>query len=417
MAQSKMHYAWWIMISSAVIALTVLGFMSNGVGIFFAPVCEDLGFSRSALSLYATILQLTMVVSLPIAGKLFPKINIRMLLSVSTIVFASGFFIMSQGHSLTYWYIAGFLQGVAGGFLIYLPIPILINNWFKSKTGFALGLALAFSGVGGAIINPINQYFISNFGWRTGYIALALISLAVSLPFFLFVVRFKPSDMGLQPYGAEEVKPGSVAPELTGVSASAALKTPSFYLMFFTGALLALTCNFNAHIPGYLTSIGYPAMVAATVASTVMIGVIVGKVSLGVLNDKFGLKFASTFGLLGGILAMVLMLLGQANVYLIYVGAFCYGLGYSMLTVEPPLILKAIFGQKEFSSIYSYITTTQAIVGAASVFIFGLIFDLTQSFAADLIIVGAAYLISLIFIFAALNFGKNLQSKKNTVEM
>lgn len=409
MGQEKIHYAWWIMVSCCAIAFTVLGFMCNSVGIFLSPVCEELGFTRGAISFYLTLHQLIMAATLPIAGKLFPKVNIRIILPAAMVIFAGSFVLISQGDSIIYWYIAGIMQGIAGGFLVYLPVPILINNWFKAKSGFALGLSLAFSGVGGAIFNPIGQYIINNYGWRMGYITLGVSAAIISLPFLLLVVRFKPADIGLQPYGSGEAASGGQAPVLTGVSAAKALKTPSFYLMFFTGALLALNANFNPHLPGYLISLGYPGMIAATVTSTMMIGVIIGKIGLGILNDKFGLKFASAIGLLGGFLAVVLLLMGKSSVNLIYIGSFCLGIGLSMLTVEPPLILKAIFGPKEFSAIYSYVTMIQAIVGAAAVSIFGLIFDLTKSFAVDLIIVGIAYLVCLLFIFTALNLSKNLQ--------
>lgn len=410
--KQKTHYAWWIMVSCCVIALTVLGFLQNGLGIFLAPVCKELGFSRGAITLYITIMQVVMIFSMPIAGRLYPKVNIKLLLPISIIGFACGYIIMSQGTSIIYWYIAGAVQGLFGGVITYLPIPILINNWFKAKTGFALGLASAFSGVGGMIINPLNQYFITNYGWRTGYIAMSIIACAIVVPFILFVVRFKPSDMGLLPYGAEEVKAGApAAPAATGMSAAAALKTPSFWLMFVVCALLALTVNFNALIPGFITSIGQPAMVAATVASTVMFGVMLGKILLGVLNDKFGLKVASAFGLLGGTLSMILFLINGGNVILLYAGGFCYGLGFAMISVMPALLLKGIFGTKEFSAIYGNITIAQAIVGALSVAIFGFIFDLMKSFSLDLVIVGAAFILALLFVITALNLGKNLYEK------
>lgn len=416
MNRKTINYAWWILVSCAAIAMSVLGFMCNGVGVFLAPVCEELGFSRSSLSAYMSILQIIMVISLPVAGKLFLRVNVKLLLSFSIIIYAGGFFIMSQGHSLASWYIAGILQGIAGGFLLYLPIPLLINNWFKIKTGFALGVALAFSGVGGAIINPVTQYFITNHSWRAGYIILAIIAMAVSLPFVLFVIYFKPSDLGLEPYGADQTAWDSSTSEITGINADAAVKTLPFYFMFFTGALLALAANFNQHIPGYLTSLDYPAMVGATAASTVMSGVMIGKILLGILNDRFGLKFASACGLLCGVFAMTFLFLDQLNIYIIYLGSFLYGFGYAMLTLEPPLIIKAIFGSKDYSSILSYITTTQAVVGAVGVYFFALVFDLTKSFAANLVIVAIAYLISLFLIFMSLNLGKklNLSSDSST---
>lgn len=69
-------------------------------------------------------------------------------------------------------------------------------------------------------------------------------------------------------------------------------------------------------------------------------------------------------------MAMLLMLFGKVDVNLLYTGALLYGFGYAMLTVEPPLMIKTLFGQKDYSAIYSYISTMQAMLGAIAVFIF-----------------------------------------------
>lgn len=409
MSNSKTHYAWWIMISCCAISFSCLG-VFNAMGVFFAPVIKELGFSLAGLSLYSTIFQIVMVIALPFAGKIIPKANLRLLLSIMVVVEMSSFIVMATGHSLISWYIGGALLGIGAGFVCLVPIPLMINSWFKKKTGFALGLSLAFSGVGGAVLNPLCQYIITNYGWRMAYIALGVIATVIVLPFTLFVVSTKPADRGMQAYGAEEAK-DAPAVKLTGVSLTRALKAPSYYLVLISAALFAFGTNLNMHIPKFLTSIGYNPMVGATVASTVMIGVIIGKVALGALNDKFGMKVASGIALLAGTLGMVLFLMGKGNVAFVYLGAVGYGFGYAMYTVEPPLIVKTLFGLREFSSLYSYVSMVGSLVGAFAVFLYGFLFDLTKSYSTDLIIVGAMYVISLMIVILAVNSGKNLKNE------
>jgi predicted MFS family arabinose efflux permease len=67
---------------------------------FWAPIIQELGFSTAALSFYLTLFQLAMIVSLPIAGRVLPKTNLRLTMPIAIIVMLSGFVIMSQGRSL-----------------------------------------------------------------------------------------------------------------------------------------------------------------------------------------------------------------------------------------------------------------------------------------------------------------------------
>ena len=60
-----------------------LGAVLDAAGVFFVPVCDDLGFSRSVISLYLTFYFIATVFAMPIVGKWITKYNINRLLSVS----------------------------------------------------------------------------------------------------------------------------------------------------------------------------------------------------------------------------------------------------------------------------------------------------------------------------------------------
>lgn len=91
--------------------------------------------------------------------------------------------------------------------LLYLAVPSLINAWCVKRVGFFVGLCMAFTGIGGVIFNPVGSALIASGpeGWRTGYLVFGVIILVVTLPFTLFVVRSKPADKGLEPYGASDI--------------------------------------------------------------------------------------------------------------------------------------------------------------------------------------------------------------------
>ena len=146
-----------------------------------------------------------MMVMLPIAGKLMNKIDLRILLSAAVIVNGVTYLVMSQLTEVWMFYVAGVFLGIGTAPLIYLAIPTLINNWCTKKVGFFVGLCMAFTGIGGVIFNPVGTALIGSGpdGWRLGYLVFGIIMLVATLPFTLLVVRSKPEDKGLLPYGAE----------------------------------------------------------------------------------------------------------------------------------------------------------------------------------------------------------------------
>ena len=92
-----------------------------------------------------------------------------------------------------------------------MPVTAIITNWFEARHGLAMGITLSFSGLSGAVFNPLFTWLISLAGWQTAYLLMALFALLLAVPGIL-LLRFSPSEIGLTPYGANaepHVKPAA----------------------------------------------------------------------------------------------------------------------------------------------------------------------------------------------------------------
>lgn len=107
---------------------------------------------------------LTVTIFLPFAGKFLNKFDVRYILTIGGIINALAFGLMGFYTSAWNFYISGVALGIGSTFLIYGTIPLLINNWFKAKAGTALGFAMAFMGIGGAIFAQITGALIESIG-------------------------------------------------------------------------------------------------------------------------------------------------------------------------------------------------------------------------------------------------------------
>lgn len=111
----------------------------------------------------------------------------------------------TYGFATQIWhmYISAALVGFFSCGAVVMPVSIIIANWFQKGRGTAMSIALAGSGIGGTIITPILNRIIMNQGYSKAFLIFGILMVVVEVPVAFFIMRPKPSDMGLEPYGAD----------------------------------------------------------------------------------------------------------------------------------------------------------------------------------------------------------------------
>ena len=170
MNKKKIFFGWWIVIASFMIMTFLYTPIVNLVSLYTKPVTEELGIGRTQFSTYYTIMALVSMVACPIAGKLMRKIDIRLYLTVCTILGALSYIGFSFSTKLVHFYLLAVPMGISLAGAAIIPTSVLITNWFIEKRGLCLGLALSGSGFGGIILSPLNNWIISSYGWRASYL-------------------------------------------------------------------------------------------------------------------------------------------------------------------------------------------------------------------------------------------------------
>ena len=387
--QGKIHYAWWVMVVSAAIYAASVGIIVSCAGLLYRAVAQDFGVGVSEISLYTSIMYLTITILLPFSGKVINKFDIRYILAVAGLINALAFGLMSTYTAAWQFYLSGLALGVGSTFLIYGTIPLLMNNWFKTKSATALGFAMAFMGIGGATFAQITGALIESIGWRSTYMTLGITVAVLIIPFSLIVIRTSPEKLNMKPYGADDVvEDDKPAVPVTGLMKKQALKTPAFYIVLgFTG-IFGLVSTVGFHVPNYIQSVGFSAAFAATGVTCVTIGQTAGKFLLGAVNDKFGPKIALSAGIGSGIVGVLLLFI-SANLGLavLFAGALLFGIGYSGSTLLPPIVIREVFGTRDYASIYTTIMSASTLGVAFGTTLFSFIFDSTGSYYTVFILV------------------------------
>lgn len=333
---------------------------------FQAVVPDMLGVEKSVWAFYITVLYLAEAFSAPFIGRLIAKYDIRIVLSVSALLVGVGFLLIGFVKQLWVFYLAGLMMGLGEVGILWLAVPTLANNWFNQKAGTVIGTCMAFTGIGGAIwLQVFNALYAGGNGmdiW-TIYIIWGVAALVTSLPFTLFCIRKTPQEAGALPYG----KPQTASGKPAGIDASKALKSPVFYTVFLFAGIINLLTIVAQQFPSYtksLTDVTFDALAVGVMMATVMmVAQAICKLALGVAADKNArLSFIAAF--VTGVAGVLLVWFGTGSEIMLYAGAAIYGFFFAACVVLVPVIVRQIFGNREYPDIYSRISMFVNIMGA-----------------------------------------------------
>ena len=131
----------------------------------YSPICKELGFELGKLTMYRMLYCISSALALPFVATSFRKHDVRIVISIAAVIYGGCAALMGTFHELWQWHLTGIIQGIASSFVCMIPAPIILGNWFKKKTGTAVGISAAFSGLVGMIGSSFLGMAIPAFGW------------------------------------------------------------------------------------------------------------------------------------------------------------------------------------------------------------------------------------------------------------
>lgn len=391
----NIFYGWWILVAGFLIMAFLYAPIANLVSIFIKPVTEDLGIGRAEFTMYFTISAISGMVIAPIAGVLMKKMNIKIYMTLFTLLGAGAYIGFSFATKLSHFFIFAVPMGIALVGAGLIPVSVLITNWFNVKRGLSLGIALSGTGFGSMLLNPLVTWIITAYGWRNGYLFIAILMLVIVLPLILFVIKLSPADKGLFPLGEENVSNGIPTKDLQGVTQKEAFRSVSFWslcLAIVVGGVVVNSMMLNL-VP-YLTDIGSTAQRAAMLLSLSAMMIIVAKLLVGRLYDKLGLIQTLAIIVASDIICFLFLMKGNLLIPGILFAVFA-SLGSTAVTVTPAYLTGVLYGEKDYSSKYGTISLFISLGAALAPIVAGLIYNINHSYEL---------LIKMLIVFAVVEF-------------
>ena len=409
--KNRSIYHWVILVCCV---LTLMFAYSTRIGLaqlFATEILKETGFATSAYFLAGTISSVICIFTGPIAGKLLRGKYMRPTFFICVVGTLVSYACYGFCHSLWQFYLVGALVGIFAMGCGTIPVSVLITNWFEKNRGLMISIAMMGISIGGTVLSPLLSWLIVEFGWRYAYFILCALSLIVLVPIALFVVRRAPQDVGLEPYGhgeetAVSTKKKNVPASNWNATLKEARKTPILW-MFAVGAfLIYFTACFMGHMSYYLQGIGFDAAAVASYISLYSVVAIIGKLVLGRIFDRFGPKIGILFGCGTFFLFLVAFIFVQGSPMMLYFAAVMYGFGTCTATVAIPIMTTSVFGAKNYSELYGFVsafTMTGSAIGSSAI---GLVYDLTGSYIPALVILAGLTLLGIVIMFVCINMGQ-----------
>jgi sugar phosphate permease len=378
-SSNKIYYGWIVVGITCLVLLTSAGIRSTP-GILMVPLEEEFHWSRATIALAVSINLILYGCIGPFAAAVMEKFGIRRsvlcALALVGIGVASTSLMQYPWQLILMW---GVLVGVGTGFLASVLAAVVAARWFTARRGLVVGILSGGASTGQLLFLPAMANVTAAYGWRATVICIAAV-VCVVLPLVTLLMRDRPSDLGLMPYGETgEPKPAQPAKGNPVVLAFGALREGArvrdFWLLAATYFVCGASTNglIGTHLIPACMDHGYTAVTGAALLATMGVFNFVGTTSSGWLADKFDNRWLLFiyYGLRG--LSLLYLPFSFTDYYTMTLFAMFYGLDW-FATVSPTVrILTNTFGRERAGMIYGWIFTAHQLGGASAAFFGGLL--------------------------------------------
>ena len=368
----------WLILAAGFAILFFSGGSRFAFGLMLKPMSEDLDVSRSTLSLAVTMFMVVSAVAMPFVGRLVDRWSLRGTIAVGAGIGAAGLVLMGQVQSSWQVFLVyGLVYALGNSATSIAPVVVMVSQWFIERRGVATSVAVSGNAIGQLFIVAALASLLVAIGWRSSFIILAVVNIAILLPITLLIVRPGPprADEWASPTTDADNEP---APQ--PLSLRQALSSRPFLLLVGIYSICGFQDFFVAtHIVAFAQDQGVGDVLAGNLLAWMGVMGLLGVLVAGVMADALGASrpTALCFLMRIGIFALILPLQSTPAIL-----AFGLLYGFTFLITAPLTVvfLGNIYGPLRLGTLTGTISMIHQIMGGLGALAGGWIYDLTGSY-------------------------------------
>jgi len=400
------HYAW------VIVALTFLtGLASSAAlglpGALLQPLSKEFGWGVDQISSALAVRFALFGLMGPFSAILMERFGLRKVVVTALGLVTAGSLLalgMTQfWHLVLLW---GVMLGVGSGMTALVLSAVVSNRWFETRRGLVVGLLTASSATGQLIFLPVGAWLVEHFGWRMAVVPVLVACGVIAIAVF-FLMRNRPADVGLAPFGATQPAATVTAPRTIGFATPfRILREASGSLVFWllAGSFFICGLSTNGLIQTHFISLcgdaGLGPVPAASVLAMMGAFDLIGTILSGWLSDRYdNRKLLFWYYSLRG-LSLLWLPYSDFTLYGLSIFAMFYGLDW-IATVPPTVRLVATtFGKEKAGMVFGWIFAAHQLGAAVAAYGAGQVRTLLLTYNPALFTAGAACLVAGLMVLA-----------------
>jgi sugar phosphate permease len=386
----NLYWGWYVVLG----AFLIMGINYGArycFGIFVKPMSLEYSWSRSVISLGASLMILTYGIGGILSGYLLDRMAPRKIMMIGAMLASSGMVLTAFVTSPWQYYLTyGLLCGAGTSCFGVVVCGSSVGKWFVTNRGMAIGTASVGIGVGTMILSPLLGYIVQE-SWRKGFIFLGLVILIGVAGLAQGLMKKTPpdNDGGTSCPGAGQAGSES-APDSTQKDGPALSRTPApaaslarvfrdsrFWLLALCYSLAVMSeMAIFVHQVAFAIDQGVNRIAAASSLGFLGVASILGRFFFGWFSDRISdAKYASSIGFFMMALGAAILMNADSTTTL-FLYAFFFGFGYGSIAPMMPILLADRFGSDVLGTTYGVLTFFAAgIGGSAGPLLCGMIYD------------------------------------------
>jgi sugar phosphate permease len=375
----RFHYG-WVVVGVTFITLLVGAGVRSTPGVLMVPFEDEFHWSRATISFAVAVSLMLYGVMGPFAASFMERFGVRRTmvsaLSLLAIGVALTTFMRESWQLVLLW---GVVVGVGAGVIANVLGAVVAARWFTARRGLVIGLLTGSAAAGQLIFLPTFAAVTAHFGWRTTVLTVAVVALIV-IPLVALLMRERPQDVGLAPYGETGGPKPAAAPAsgnpfwLALRTLADAARTRAFWLL--AGSFFCCGASTNGLIGTHLIPAcldnGIPEVTSAGLLAAMGMFNMIGTTGSGWLSDRVDNRV---------LLAVYYSLRGLSLIYLPFSFVSFYGLGlfavfYGLdwIATVPPTVRLIVtsFGKEKSGIVYGWIFAAHQVGASAAAYFAGL---------------------------------------------
>ena len=327
----KLNYG-WVILGLIFGNLFVEGGVRNTQPVLLPALRQNFGGSAAMTAAVFSASGIVSGFTAPIIGRILDRIGPRYMFPIAGTVILFGWWASSfASHTWQLFIFYSFIATLGHTTIGSFSGTAVLAPWFPKSKGVMLGLADSGNPAGQAVITPLAQYIITNFGLRAGFQVVGFVFFLMTAPLNLLLQREPPYlDPGTNIMDSPRPNtsydsPSEMVPEVNSddsVSLSEspgefnAMNEPTVWLLLISRSAASVSHQMtHLHILAFFVLAGYGEMQAAGALGLAGLIGIVARPGFGIMSDRIGGETVFTIAMGMTFLAIVVVILftGGAN--------------------------------------------------------------------------------------------------------